>query len=50
MKTYGGANQLKITTDYKVDDNAITVSDEIQGLLFQGLQSYLPDGSSIEKF
>ena len=50
VKTYGGANQLKITTDYKVDDKAITVSDEIQGLLFQGLQSYLPDGSSLENF
>lgn len=50
VKTYGGANQLKITTDYKVEDNDIAVSDEIQELLFNGLQSYLPDGTTLANF
>ncbi len=50
VKTYGSANQLKITTDYKVDDSDIAVSDEIQGLLFNGLQSYLPDGATLNDF
>jgi SecD/SecF fusion protein len=50
VKTYGAANQLKITTKYKVDDNGITVGDEIQGMLFNGLQTYLPDGTTLEDF
>jgi SecD/SecF fusion protein len=50
VKTYGGANQLKITTKYKVDDNGLEVSDEIQSMLYKGLQPYLPDGTTLENF
>jgi SecD/SecF fusion protein len=50
VKTYGAFDQLKITTKYKVDDNGINVDDEIQGLLFNGLQTYLPDGTTLEDF
>ncbi|MBT8384326.1 MAG: protein translocase subunit SecDF [Bacteroidia bacterium] len=50
VKTYGGANQLKITTKYKVDDDGINVSDEVQELLFNGLQTFLPDGTTLEEF
>ncbi len=50
VKTYGTSNQLKITTKYKVDDSAIEVGNEIQNLLFNGLQTYLPDGTTIEDF
>ena len=50
VKTYGASNQLKITTKYKVDDSGINVGDEIQELLFTGLQTYLPDGTTLEGF
>ncbi|MDY7395632.1 protein translocase subunit SecDF [Aureibaculum sp. 2210JD6-5] len=50
VKTYGDANQLKITTKYKVDENSIEVGDEVQELLFKGLQSYLPDGTTLDNF
>tara|TARA_R110002073_G_scaffold57778_4_gene146649 strand:- start:50454 stop:53405 length:2952 start_codon:yes stop_codon:yes gene_type:complete len=50
VKTYGGANQLKITTKYKIDDDALTVGDEIQELLFNSLLTYLPDGTTLEDF
>jgi len=50
VKTYGTSNQLKITTKYKVDESAIEVGNEIQELLFKGLQTYLPDGTTIENF
>ncbi len=50
VKTFGDDNQLKITTKYKIDDDALTVDDEIQGLLFKGLQTYLPDGITLDKF
>jgi len=50
VKTYGTSNQLKITTKYKIDDNEITVDDEAQHLLFDGVQKYLPDGTTYEQF
>jgi SecD/SecF fusion protein len=50
VKTYGSANQLKITTNYKIEDNDIKVDDEIQGILFKNLQKYLPEGTKYENF
>jgi SecD/SecF fusion protein len=50
VKTYGTSNQLKITTKYKIDDSEITVDDETQHLLFDGVQKYLPDGTTYEQF
>ncbi|MDH3322451.1 MAG: protein translocase subunit SecDF, partial [Flavobacteriaceae bacterium] len=50
VKTFGPANQLKITTKYKIDDDAVTVDDEVQQLLFQGLQSFLPKDISYDEF
>ncbi|MCF6297399.1 MAG: protein translocase subunit SecDF [Flavobacteriaceae bacterium] len=50
VKTYGSANQLKITTKYKIDDNAVTVDDEVQNLLYNGLQEFLPKGINYDQF
>ncbi len=50
VKTFGEANQIKITTPYKVDVEGIEVDDEIQGKLFTALQNYLPDGLTQENF
>lgn len=50
VKTFGSPNQLKITTKYKIDDNAIGVDDEIQNLLYNGVKSHLPDGISYDEF
>lgn len=50
VKTFGTSNQLKITTKYKIDDNAITVDDEVQNLLFKGIQQYLPAAVTYEEF
>ncbi len=41
VKTYGSSNQLKITTAYKIDDEGLTVDEEVQTALFNGLKSYL---------
>lgn len=49
-KTFGGANQLKITTKYKVDEQSTEVDDEVQELLFQALQVNYPDGYSYQDF
>lgn len=50
VKTYGGNNQLKITTNYRIDDTNIKVDDEIQQILFSKLQKYLPEGTKFENF
>ena len=50
VKTFGEANQIKVTTPYKVDVEGIEVDNEIQNKLFTSLQKYLPDGMSEEDF
>ena len=42
VKTIGGDNQLKISTKYKVNENSVEVDEDIQTMLFEGLQEYLP--------
>jgi len=49
-KTYGGDNQLKITTKYRVDDTGTEVDREIEQMLFDGLKPYLPAQLSYEEF
>ena len=41
VKTYGSSNQLKITTVYKIDDEGLTVDEEVQSALYTGLKSHL---------
>ncbi|TYA84391.1 protein translocase subunit SecDF [Seonamhaeicola marinus] len=48
-KTFGAANQLKITTKYKVDESGAEVDAEIKEKLYKGLQPYL-EGLTLEKF
>ncbi|NNC34966.1 MAG: protein translocase subunit SecDF [Croceitalea sp.] len=50
VKTFGEANQIKVTTPYKVDVEGIEVDAEIQNKLYSALQKYLPDGTSFEDF
>ncbi|SIS87141.1 SecD/SecF fusion protein [Zobellia uliginosa] len=50
VKTFGDANQIKITTPYKVDVEGIEVDNEIQNKLYTALQKYLPDGISEQSF
>lgn len=50
VKTFGSANQLKITTKYKIDDNGVTVDGEIQKLLYKGVKTHLPANISYEQF
>src|SRR5699024_6424327 len=50
VKTFGDANQVKITTKYKVDVEGSQVDEEIQHILYDNLSKYLPDGFSYEDF
>lgn len=49
-KTYGGDNQLKITTKYKVDDSGSEVDVEIEKMLFEGLKSHFPEDMTYADF
>jgi SecD/SecF fusion protein len=49
-KTFGEDNQLKITTNYKVDVEGTEVDDEIQQALFNGLSTFLPERLSYDDF
>ncbi|WP_303318106.1 protein translocase subunit SecDF [Flavivirga abyssicola] len=48
-KTFGDANQLKITTKYKVNETGAEVDEAIRKSLFEALQSHL-EGLSYEDF
>ena len=49
-KTYGSDNQLKITTNYKVDVEGSEVDTEIQEKMFKSLNGYLPMDISYDDF
>ncbi|EDM44827.1 protein-export membrane protein SecD/SecF [unidentified eubacterium SCB49] len=49
-KTYGGDNQLKITTKYKVNETGTAIDQEIENKLFTGLKPYLPGTMTFEAF
>ncbi|MFK8282572.1 protein translocase subunit SecDF [Capnocytophaga cynodegmi] len=50
VKTFGSANQIKIATKYKVEEESTAVDNEIQELLYKGLQKFLPQEYSYEDF
>ena len=49
-KTFGAANQIKVTTKYKVDEEGSEVDEEISRKLYSAVQSYLPAGTTYEDF
>lgn len=50
VKTYGSSSQLKITTVFRIEDEGENVDDEVQQTLYNGLKSFLKEGTSYEDF
>jgi SecD/SecF fusion protein len=52
VKTYGASNQVKITTEYKIDEISETVDNEVEELLMKGLQAanYIDSDVTLEEF
>ena len=50
VNTLGAANQARISTNYKIEDNSEGVEAEIIEKMFEGLNSLLPEGTTIEQF
>ncbi len=49
-KTIGEANQIMVSTNYKVDVEGIEVDEEILDKLYTTLAKYLPDGATYDDF
>lgn len=46
----GSANQVRVTTNYKIDDDGAAVANEVEGLLYTGLKPYLKGDETKEQF
>jgi len=49
-KTYGGDNQLKISTKYKIDQTSSEIDQEVEQMLYEALKPNLPSGMTYEGF
>ncbi len=50
VKTYGSDNQLKITTDYKIDDTSVEADFDTESKIFTSLKPYLPANATLASF
>ena len=50
VKTYGGNNQVRITTDYKITEEGEAIDSQIEGLLYTGLKPFISANVTEEKF
>ncbi|MCK5781249.1 MAG: protein translocase subunit SecDF [Flavobacteriales bacterium] len=50
VKTLGSSNQVKITTKYKIEEDAPEVDHEVNELLFNGLKDFLPANYDYDRF
>ena len=50
VKTFGSDNQLKITTNYKVDIDSSEIDDEINNILYTDLIEFMPENIAYEDF
>lgn len=49
-KTFGNDNQLKISTDYLIEDESLKADQVIEQKLFEGLKSELPSKTTLADF
>ena len=49
-KTFGSDNQLKISTDYLIDDESLKADQTIEEKLYQGLKAELPANMTLQDF
>ena len=50
IKTVDSKNQINITTSYKIKEQGNNIDEEVEGLLFKGLEKQLPAGTSLKEF
>ena len=50
IKTVDSKNQINITTSYKIKEQGNNIDEEVEALLFKGLEKQLPAGTSLKEF
>ena len=50
IKTVDSKNQINITTSYKIKEQGNNIDEEVEALLFKGLEKQLPTGTSLKEF
>ena len=50
IKTVDTKNQINITTSYKIQEQGNNIDQEVEGLLFKGLEKQLPANTSFKEF
>jgi SecD/SecF fusion protein len=50
IKTVDTKNQINITTSYKIKEQGNNIDEEVEALLFKGLEKQLPAGTSLKEF
>ncbi|MDR1098481.1 MAG: protein translocase subunit SecD, partial [Tannerella sp.] len=48
--TIGTANQVRVSTNYKIEDNNPSVDEEINAKLYEGAKEYLPSETTLQQF
>ena len=48
--TIGTPDQVRVSTNFKIDDADPAVDQEIETLLFEGVKPLLPEGTTLDKF
>ena len=46
----GTADQVRVSTNYKIEDNDPSVDQEIENKLYEGVKSLLPEGTTVDEF
>ena len=46
----GTPDQVRVTTNYKIEDNDPAIDQEIENKLFEGVKSLLPEGTTLAQF
>ncbi len=50
VKTFGNNNQLKISTDYLIDDESLLADQTVEQKIYEGAKSELPAGMTLAAF
>lgn len=46
----GTPDQVRVSTNYKIEDNDLAIDQEIENKLFEGVKSLLPEGTTLAQF
>ncbi|QZT35692.1 protein translocase subunit SecDF [Halosquirtibacter xylanolyticus] len=50
VKTFGDDNQVRITTDYRIDEDGITVDEQIESKLYEGCKGFFAKAPTKDHF